>query len=121
MTHKIEPIKTYTEEQIRKLTIEELQTKFLELQEIAKDGNVIIQKFQYERDLDNKQILNLNQRIASLAKRNIDKNEIIKLMAEEIFIRRAYSITCEGDIERLKKQIIREFEYKVNKKRGETI
>ena len=56
MTPKIEQIKTYTEEQIKKLTLEELQTKFLELQEIAKDGNIIIQKQQYQIDLDQKQI-----------------------------------------------------------------
>lgn len=36
------------------MNLEELQTKFLELQEIAKDGNIIIQKLQYERDLNNK-------------------------------------------------------------------
>ncbi len=56
MTPKIEQIKTYTEEQIKKLTLEELQTKFLELQEIAKDGNIIIQKQQYQIHLDQKQI-----------------------------------------------------------------
>lgn len=51
---KVEMLKTYNAEQIKKLTLEELQTKFLELQEIAKDGNIIIQKLQYERDLNNK-------------------------------------------------------------------
>ena len=47
-------LKTYNAEQIKRLNLEELQTKFLELQEIAKDGNIIIQKLQYERDLNNK-------------------------------------------------------------------
>lgn len=51
---KVEMLKTYNAEQIKKLNLEELQTKFLELQEIAKDGNIIIQKLQYERDLNNK-------------------------------------------------------------------
>ena len=51
---KVEMLRTYNNEQIKKLTLEELQTKFLELQEIAKDGNIIIQKIQYERDLTNK-------------------------------------------------------------------
>lgn len=51
-------LKTYNNEQIKSLSIEELQTKFLELQEIAKDGNIITQKLQYERDLNNK-IINL--------------------------------------------------------------
>ena len=51
---KVEMLRTYNNEQIKKLTLEELQTKFLELQEIAKDGNIIIQKIQYERDLNNK-------------------------------------------------------------------
>ena len=41
---KVEMLRTYNNEQIKKLTLEELQTKFLELQEIAKDGNIIIQK-----------------------------------------------------------------------------
>ena len=48
---KVEMLRTYNNEQIKKLTLEELQTKFLEL---AKDGNIIIQKIQYERDLNNK-------------------------------------------------------------------
>lgn len=51
---KVEMLKTYNAEQIKRLNLEELQTKFLELQEIAKDGNIIIQKLQYERDLNNK-------------------------------------------------------------------
>ncbi len=50
---KVEMLRTYNNEQIKKLTLEELQTKFLELQETAKDGNIIIQKLQYERDLNN--------------------------------------------------------------------
>ena len=55
---KVEMLKTYNNEQIKSLSIEELQTKFLELQEIAKDGNIITQKLQYERYLNNK-IINL--------------------------------------------------------------
>lgn len=39
----------------------------------------------------------------------IDKDHIIDAMAEEIFIKRAYSITCEANIQRLKNQIIEEY------------
>jgi hypothetical protein len=53
---KVEMLRTYNNEQIKKLNLEELQIKFLELQEIAKDGNIIIQKLQYEKDLNNKVI-----------------------------------------------------------------
>lgn len=42
----------------------------------------------------------------------IDKDHIIDAMAEEIFIKRAYSITCEKDIQRLKEQIIKEYKDK---------
>ena len=41
---KVEMLRTYNNEQIKKLTLEELQTKFLELQETAKDGNIIIDR-----------------------------------------------------------------------------
>ncbi len=51
---KVETLRTYNNEQIKKLNLEELQIKFLELQEIAKDGNIIIQKLQYEKDFNNK-------------------------------------------------------------------
>lgn len=47
----------------------------------------------------------------------IDKDHIIDAMAEEIFIRRAYSITCEKDIQRLKEQIIEEYKSKLGVKK----
>ena len=78
MTPKIEQIKTYTEEQIKKLTLEELQTKFLELQEIAKDGNIIIQKQQYQIHLDQKQIDEMKKAIT------IKDREIKDLQAKYI-------------------------------------
>ena len=84
MTPKIEQIKTYTEEQIKKLTLEELQTKFLELQEIAKDGNIIIQKQQYQIDLDQKQINEMKKAI-TIKDRGIKdlQAEIHKLLDEK--------------------------------------
>lgn len=59
---KIEMLKTYNAEQIKKLNLEELQTKFLELQEIAKDGNIIIQKQQVAIDI----LQNKNERLLEL-------------------------------------------------------
>lgn len=59
---EIEMLKTYNAEQIKKLNLEELQTKFLELQEIAKDGNIIIQKQQVAIDI----LQNKNERLLEL-------------------------------------------------------
>ena len=46
----------------------------------------------------------------------ICQDKIIDKMAEEIFIRRAYSITCEDDIRKLKDRIIEEYKKKVGAK-----
>ena len=44
------------------------------------------------------------------------QDKVIDMMAEEILIRRAYAITCEEDIQKLKERIIEEYYEKVRNK-----
>ena len=59
----IQKLQTVSKEEVKKWDKEYLQSKFLELQEIAKDGNIIIQKQQYQIDLDQKQINEMKKAI----------------------------------------------------------
>lgn len=95
-------------EYFKKFTI---YTKNRAIEEIRSDcGNM-----QYAKDLEKRAklfetVLNLIQEQQAEIEK---KDKMIDEMAEELFLKRAYSIRNKDDIQRLKKQIIEEYERKV--------
>lgn len=77
-------IKTVNKEEVKKWNREYLESKFLELQEIAKDGDIIIQKQQYQIDLNQKQINEMKKAI-TIKNRGIKdlQSKIHKLLDEK--------------------------------------
>lgn len=74
----IQELQTVSEEEVKKWDKEYLQSKFLELQEIAKDGNIIIQKQQYLLDLREKEIENSKKELKSSVSKNRLNDYILK-------------------------------------------
>lgn len=94
------------------MTIEEAikELKSLSPSELA--INMVLQHLKFYKDGLEREIESNRENVLKI----IDKDHIIDAMAEEIFIKRAYSITCEADIQRLKNQIIEEYKDKIKRK-----
>ncbi len=75
--------------------------------------NMVLKYFKFYKDGLEREIENNRENIFEI----INKDKIIDMMAEEIFIKRAYSINCEEDIQRLKEQIINEYKEKLKSRR----
>lgn len=75
--------------------------------------NMVLKYFKFYKDGLEREIENNRENIFEI----INKDKIIDMMAEEIFIKRAYSINCEEDIHRLKEQIINEYKEKLKSRR----
>ena len=75
--------------------------------------NMVLKYFKFYKDGLEREIENNREKIFEI----INKDKIIDMMAEEIFIKRAYSINCEEDIQRLKEQIINEYKEKLKSRR----
>ena len=75
--------------------------------------NMVLKYFKFYKDGLEREIENNRKNIFEI----INKDKIIDMMAEEIFIKRAYSINCEEDIQRLKEQIINEYKEKLKSRR----
>lgn len=75
--------------------------------------NIVLKYFKFYKDGLEREIENNRENIFEI----INKDKIIDMMAEEIFIKRAYSINCEEDIQRLKEQIINEYKEKLKSRR----
>lgn len=75
--------------------------------------NMVLKYFKFYKDGLEREIDNNRENIFEI----INKDKIIDMMAEEIFIKRAYSINCEEDIQRLKEQIINEYKEKLKSRR----
>lgn len=75
--------------------------------------NMVLKYFKFYEDGLEREIENNRENIFEI----INKDKIIDMMAEEIFIKRAYSINCEEDIQRLKEQIINEYKEKLKSRR----
>ena len=75
--------------------------------------NMVLKYFKFYKDGLEREIENNRENIFEI----INKDKIIDMMAEEIFIKRAYSINCKEDIQRLKEQIINEYKEKLKSRR----
>lgn len=75
--------------------------------------NMVLKYFKFYKDGLEREIENNRENIFEI----ISKDKIIDMMAEEIFIKRAYSINCEEDIQTLKEQIINEYKEKLKSRR----
>lgn len=75
--------------------------------------NIVLQYLKFYKEGLEREIEKNRENVLEI----IDKDHIIDAMAEEIFIKRAYSITCEEDIQRLKEQIIEEYKNKLGVKK----
>ena len=94
------------------MTIEEAIKEMESLSPSETAINMTLQHLKFYKDGLEREIEKNRENVFEI----IDKDHVIDAMAEEIFIKRAYSITCKADIQRLKEQIIEEYKNKVKNK-----